>query len=152
MKLKPILLLLTALITSSVAAQEAKNAIGADLIGSDISARFYINENTSIRADLGFVLLDVNQVDFQLSYVAYKSPEAFEVRFGTLRPYFAPGILLSADDITDDLSFGLIFPGGLEYIFEEAPVEVFMDIGPYVFIETNQLLGLSSSFGLRLRL
>lgn len=152
MKLKSFLLITAVLLAGTAFAQEAKNAIGADLIGSDISARFYINENTAVRTDLGFLLLDINQVEFKLSYVAYKSPEAFDVRSGTLRPYLSAGLLLSSNDITDDLSFGFIFPAGLEYVFEEAPLEVFMDIGPYVYIETSQLLGLSSSFGLRLRL
>lgn len=137
--------------TTIANAQENKFTIGADLIESNLSSQLYLSQKQALRADVGFLFLDANAVNLNISFLFYKTKNSLSVRSGRFIPYHGPGILLDfAED--NDPSFGINFPIGFQYTFEDAPVEVFMDLGPYLYVEPIQLFGLRSSFGLRYKL
>ncbi|MEQ8523259.1 hypothetical protein [Gracilimonas sp.] len=152
--IRTFLLILIIGISTSAYAQESKTAVGGYLSG--ISAKFTISESSAIRTDLGLTLIDFTQIDLTAYYQIYKTENSLGVESGTLTPYYAPGIRISYVDaganVDGDVSYGIEFPLGVEYGFEEAPFEVFIDMGPYLTINPNQLFGFTGSIGFRYQL
>jgi hypothetical protein len=152
--IRVLLFLLIAGITTSTYAQESKTAVGGYLSG--LTAKFTINEKSAIRTDLGLTLIDITQINFTANYLIYKTENSLGVESGTLTPYYAPGIRLSYFDpganVDGDVSYGIEFPIGVEYGFEEAPFEIFIDMGPYLDINPSQIFGFTGSIGFRYQL
>ncbi|HBX66654.1 MAG: hypothetical protein CL670_13960 [Balneola sp.] len=152
--IRVLLFLLIAGASTSIHAQQSKKAVGGYLSG--LTAKFTLNEKSAIRTDLGFTLIDVTQINFSANYVIYKSENSLGVESGSLTPYYAPGIRLNYTDlganVDGDVSYGIEFPIGVEYGFEEAPFEVFIDMGPYLDINPSQIFGFTGSIGFRYQL
>lgn len=152
--IQTLLLILMIGVSNSAYAQESKTAVGGYLSG--ISAKFTISESSAIRTDLGLTLIDFTQINFSANYMIYKTENSLGVESGMLTPYYAPGIRISYIDaganVDGDVSYGIEFPIGVEYGFEEAPFEVFIDMGPYLDINPNQLFGFTGSIGFRYQL
>lgn len=151
--MKKTLLLLAFLCTFSgaIQAQESTFSLGADLIGSQISADYDLSERASIRADLDFLLLDANVFIFSPTLIFHKIDNSIELgeSGGSLVPYHGPGLIFGYNGTTEEATLGLHFPWGLEYHIVNAPFEVFLDAGPAIEIEPRQLFYLTSSFGVR---
>lgn len=149
--IRVLLFLSIAAVSTSAHAQENNTAVGAYLSG--LTAKFTISESSAIRTDLGLTLIDITQINFTANYIMFKTENQLSVDSGTLTPYYAPGIRLSYVDsggnVDGDVSYGIEFPIGVEYGFEEAPFEVFIDMGPYLNINPSQIFGFTGSIGFR---
>ena len=139
--------------TSSVLAQDKGSfALGGQLISPvGVSGKYALSEKSSITSVLGFFASDgYKEISFELNFIMYANSDKYNVGSGTLKPYWGGGLTLGANDFgSSDADFGLRVPFGIEYVLEDAPVEIYMDIGPAVGLSPNVDFGLDSSLGFR---
>ena len=139
--------------TSSLFAQDkGKFAVGGQLISPvGVTAKYALSESSSLTGVLGFFASDsYKSLSFEANYIMYFGSENYNVGSGELNPYWGGGITLGFDDVDgNDATFGLRVPFGIEYGIEDAPIEIYMDIGPTVGISPDVDFGFDSSLGFR---
>lgn len=139
------------LTSTQIFAQDGIGLGGELLSPTGISYKVPINESSAITGALGFLIAEFgSNAMITANYIYFLDNENINLESGKLSPYIGAGLWFQIIDDFDNQS-GLQIPFGIEYEIDNAPIEVYMDIGPFVRFNDPVFLTLSSSLGFRYR-
>ncbi len=141
------LLLLPALASASSFRPEDGFGVGF-VVGtpSGFSASLPMNDGTrAVNGLLGYRLGGGSALQLQADYVWIRG-DLFEVDPGKLALYFGPGAYTV---LASDPAAGVRFVVGLDYRFEDMPLQVFLEAGPGINVLPNTSASGSGGLGIR---
>ncbi len=151
MNIKSIILSLFLIAASTSLFAQDGIGLGGEITPAGISYKVPINENSAITGALGFFLTESRSlVNIKANYIYFLDTENIDIESGELSPYIGAGIFFQIINDFDN-QFGMQIPFGIEYEIDNAPIEIYMDIGPFVRFNDPLYLTLSSSLGFRYR-
>ena len=119
-----------------------------------LSVKYWLNETLAIDGALGVSFNHDNDNDgsFYLhSDVLWHNFDLLKVSQGRLPVYFGVGGLLRFRDNNEDNQFGIRVPVGLSYLFDDAPVEIFAEVGPALDLTPAVQGEITGGVGVRFR-
>ena len=128
---KLILVTIVALFSLGVFAQD--KGLGLGLIFGEptgLSAKMWTSERTAIDAALGWSFSDPGWFHIQSNFLIHNY-ELLTVSQGALPVYFGLGAFMA---FSSELGLGMRVPFGLAYQFEGAPVDIFGEIAPGLYL------------------
>lgn len=154
-----ILTLLALLLTNNPAqAQKSENKIGLGLMVGEptgLSFKAWTSETNAIDAGLAWSVGRYDAINLHADYL-WHNFELFgdEIKQGQLPVYYGVGgRIVFADDYPDpgddNAVLGVRIPAGVNYLFEDSPVGLFLEIAPVVNIIPDTDFDLDSSLGVR---
>jgi hypothetical protein len=149
MKLKYFIVLLILFLATSALAME-RNRFGVGVIGGEptgITAKFMIDDNNAIDGGIGWELSGDNDLHIYGDYL-YHFYDLIKVPHGELPLYFGGGLRFVDRDKKDD-KFGLRFPVGVEYLFENVSLGAFFELAPVLNLSPDTDLDLEGGIGIR---
>ena len=149
MKLKYFIIPLIFLLATSAFAIE-RNRFGVGVIAGEptgITAKFMIDDKNAIDGGIGWELSGDNDFHIYGDYL-YHLYDLIKVPHGELPLYFGGGIRFVDRDKKDD-KFGLRFPVGVEYLFENVPLGAFFELAPVLNLSPDTDLDLEGGIGIR---
>lgn len=144
--------LITFALTNVESIAQDKLGLGGELLSPvGLSYKVSINEKSAITGAFGFFLSDgVNNAVLETNYILYKDNENINIGSGELQPYFGGGLAFNFAT-SSDIAVALRVPFGIEYKIDNTPIEVYMDVGPYLVLTDPLSFSLDSSLGFRYR-
>ncbi len=142
---------LPCLVVALGVAQDASGGLGLGVVAgepSGLSAKMWLSDAAALDAAAGWSLGENGWMYLHADYLHHR----YDLRPPELErglPYYI-GIgfrLLLRDE--HDSRLGVRVPLGLDYVFEEAPVDVFLELAPVVNLIPETELGLSGGIGVR---
>ncbi len=139
------------LTTSSSFAQDGVG-VGGELISPvGLSYKVPINESSAVTGALGLFVTDgFNSSRFEINYLSYRDNEDINIASGDLNPYIGAGLSFRFAENLDP-TVSLRVPFGIEYMIDNSPIEVYMDIGPFLTVTDPLSFSFDSSLGFRYR-
>lgn len=114
-----------------------------------LSLKYWTSETMAIDGGLGWSFKD--DTDFHVhSDLLWHNFEWLKVPEGQLPVYFGVGARAKFRDHRDDL-VGIRFPIGLNYLFANAPVSVFVEVAPVLDVAPSTRGGITAGIGARYR-
>jgi hypothetical protein len=153
--------LLTLAVTHPAAAQPTGIGLGAQMATSNtggpapigLSLKSWINERQAVSGATSFLVGD-DEFDSPQSFwilegnYLFHNFQALDVEDGDLGLYVGAGAQFTVNEASDnDLAFRA--PLGINYIFEDAPADVFVEIAPTLQITDPTLLRFDGAIGFR---
>jgi hypothetical protein len=134
-----------------VFAQSGRAGIGF-IVGepTGISGKRFITENTAIDAGAAWSLVKNSNFHIHADYLHHNFSilkREFGITEGELPLYFGIGGRIRFDD--DDSRVGVRLVGGVSYIFDNAPLDVFFEIAPIMDLVPKTELDFNAGAGLR---
>jgi len=113
------------------------------------SLKYWLNDQVAVDGAVGWTFRDDS--DFYLhSDVLWHAFEVFPVSKGALPLYFGVGGLAKFRDNADDI-YGIRFPIGVNYLFENAPVSLFLEVAPVLDVAPSTRGDITAGIGVRYR-
>ena len=147
MKKAVLMLTLTILLCAGAAhAQDKGFGIGI-ILGepTGISAKKWIGSHSAIDAAVAWSFGQGGSFHLHADYLHHNF-NLFDVESGRLPLYFGIGIRFKTDPET---TLGARFPVGICYIFEKAPLDIFLEIGPVLDLIPGMSFEFTGSIGAR---
>lgn len=141
-----IVIIMTILVFNIVQAQE--NGLGVGLIIGEptgISGKIWTGNNTAIDGALAWSFGDNAQLHIHADYIIYKF-DMIQVDEGKLPIYFGIGGRIKLNDST---KLGVRIPVGINYLFEDAPIDMFFEIVPILDLLPSTKLNFNGGVGIR---
>jgi hypothetical protein len=131
---------------SSHAGKFGVGATFGEPIGADV--KYWFNEKMAIDGAMGYSFHDNTELYMQ-SDILWHEFHLFPVSHGQLPLYFGVGGLarFRKDDIPNQV--GIRVPVGVSYMFENAPVDIFMEVGPTLDIAPGIKGEVTGGIGIR---
>lgn len=122
-----VVLVITFVLVVSAAAQTNKFGLGI-IIGepTGVIFKYWTSKTTAFDVAGSWSFVGENSFHMHVDYL-YHSFDLFKVERGKLPVYYGIGARLSLQDRT---RFGIRIPVGLSYMFDKAPFDIFLEIGP----------------------
>ena len=123
---------------------------GAGLIlGEPIGASFkyWLDEQIALDGAVAWSFRHEDNFEFHTDVLFHKF-DWFPVSRGKLPFYFGGGVRLKLEDNDDD-RFGIRGPVGLSYMFDNVPVDVFVEIAPVIDFIPRTRGGITGGIGAR---
>lgn len=113
------------------------------------SLKYWLNDKVAVDGAVGWAFRDDS--DFYLhSDVLWHAFDVFPVSKGALPLYFGVGGLAKFRDNADDI-YGIRFPIGVNYLFENAPVSLFLEVAPVLDVAPSTRGDITAGIGVRYR-
>ncbi|GAB5408626.1 MAG: hypothetical protein BalsKO_09910 [Balneolaceae bacterium] len=140
------------MVTTSQAFAQDGIGLGGELISpTGVSFKVPINESTAITGAWGVFLSDgFTSSTFEVNYLMYRSSNEITIESGNFSPYIGGGLAFVFREKAD-AQIALRIPFGIEYKIDNAPFEIYMDIGPYLVVTDPLSYSFDSSLGFRYR-
>jgi hypothetical protein len=135
--------------TSSTSSNDGKLGAGI-IIGEPTGAslKYWLNDTMAIDGALGWSFHDDS--DFYLhSDVLWHNFDLIPVSRGRMPVYFGVGGLVRFRDNNQDNQVGIRVPVGVSYMFDNAPVDVFVEIGPALDVAPDVQGEITGGVGIR---
>ncbi|MDP2982554.1 MAG: hypothetical protein Q8O92_04400 [Candidatus Latescibacter sp.] len=129
-----------------------KSGFGLGIIAGEptgIDGKYWLSGSTAIDAGAAWSFVDHPHFQVQGDFVFHNFSvlkRTFEVTKGELPLYYGIGARLR---IQHENQFGLRFVGGVSYIFDNAPVDIFLEVAPIMNLIPSTELDLSAAAGIR---
>ena len=145
-KLAVIIILAAVLLPCTLTAKDKNFGLGI-ILGepTGISLKKWFGGTTAIDCAVAWAFGGENSFHLHADYLIHKI-NLFNVESGTLPLYYGIGIRFKAEQKT---RLGIRIPVGLCYIFEEAPIDIFLELGPILDIAPDMRFGFTGSIGAR---
>jgi hypothetical protein len=126
--------------------------LGGELLSPvGLSFKVPINESSAITGAFGFFVTDgFNNSRVEINYLSFINNDNIDIGSGDLNPYIGAGLSFRFAEGLDP-SVSLRVPFGIEYIIDNSPIEVYMDIGPFLTVTDPLSFSFDSSLGFRYR-
>lgn len=139
--------------TLSVQAQDMDGKLGAGLMIGEptgISLKYWQNEQNAIAGGLAWSLGQYDAIHLHADYLWHNYSVFDEVDEGVLPLYYGIGgrIILAENESV----LGVRVPVGMNYIFEEAPVGLFLELAPTVNLAPSTDFDIGGALGIRIHL
>src|SRR5438128_9345828 len=153
--------LLALLGSTSRAAEESMKAVsradealdhrfGAGLILGEpigVSLKYWLSEKTAIDGALAWSFRNEDNFEFHTDFLFHEF-DWVPVSSGKLLFYFGGGLRVKLQDNDDD-RFGIRGPVGVSYLFDEVPVDIFVEVGPVIDFTPRTRGGVTGGIGAR---
>lgn len=144
---------LSATLATSAAAETSTFGLGI-ILGepTGIGAKAFLNSGNALAFGLAWSLEGDNELHVQGDYL-YHNYDLIDVDQGELPLYFGIGGRIKINDGKDrngndrEDNVGIRFPVGLDYIFESAPFDIFMEIVPILDLAPDTDFDLNGAIG-----
>lgn len=122
-----IVLLMVILVAGQVQAQQKKVGLGI-ILGepTGLILKYWSTNTTAFDVAASWSFAGQDSFHIHADYLLH-SFDLFKVEKGKLPVYYGIGARLS---LQDQARFGIRIPVGLSYMFDKAPFDIFMEIGP----------------------
>ena len=143
------LILLTvtaAMLCSSAPAQE--NGFGLGVIAGEptgLSFKKWVERNIALDGAVAWSLGRDDALHLHVDYLAHNFG-LFQVEEGKLPIYYGLGCRIKSGD---DDRFGARIPLGMNYLFENTPLDIFLEIVPVLDLAPNTELNMNGAIGIR---
>ena len=134
-----------------------RSAIGADgrrlgvgaMVGepTGASVKYWLTPNAAIDGGLGISFHDKDSFHLHADYL-YHLFDLIPVESGRLPVYFGGGLRGKVQDNRDDV-FGFRAVAGLDYMFENEPIDVFFEAGPVFDVTPDSEVNYTVALGAR---
>lgn len=126
--------------------------LGGELLSPvGLSYKVPINEAFAVTGAFGFFVTDgFNTSTIEVNVISFRDNDNFNIGSGNLSPYIGAGLAFLFAENTD-AAVAVRVPFGIEYDIENAPIEIYMDIGPYLTVTDPLSFTFDSSLGFRYR-
>ena len=114
-----------------------------------LSAKYWLNDTMAVDGALGWSFHRETDVHIH-SDVLWHRFDVFDVSTGHLPLYFGVGARVKFRDHRDDL-VGIRVPVGVNYLFEDVPVSLFVEVAPVLDLAPSTRGGLTAGVGARFR-
>jgi Protein of unknown function (DUF3996) len=125
--------------------------LGAGIIlGEPIggSLKYWFNDTLAIDGAIGWSSHDNTDL-YVHSDVLWHKFDLFPVSRGRLPLYFGVGGLIRFRDHNEDNQVGVRVPVGLSYMFDNAPMDIFVEIAPAIDVSPNVQGEITGGIGIR---
>jgi hypothetical protein len=147
--------LLLLLASTAAAAQDAGFGLGV-IIGepTGLSGKYWLTRRTAVDFAAAWSFADDGSLHLHGDWLMHRF-DLIPVDEGSLPLYFGIGgrLRFSEDngfgDSGDDVGLGLRIPVGLDYLFEAAPLDAFLEIVPILDLIPDSDVSLNASIGIR---
>ena len=150
LKEKLLLILCVLLIPTIVFADIRDKKIGAGLlIGEPTGFTFksWISETEAVDASIAWSFNSNEKITLQVDLLRHKL-NLISLNRGKVPLYYGLGSRLTVIEGSSS-ALGIRGVGGIEYIFDTVPVELFLEIGPVMQIVPGTVMDISGGFGIR---
>jgi hypothetical protein len=137
-----------ALVLLGVSAAAASGPLGIGIILGEptgLSGELWLGNDRVIDGAAAWSFRDDPALHLHADYLFYHF-DLFDVTTGRLPLYYGVGGRIRFED---DTNVGIRFPVGLEYIFAEAPLDVFVEIAPLLELAPSTDFSLNGAVGIR---
>jgi hypothetical protein len=110
-----------------------------------ISAKKWLNSHSAIDGAVAWSFGQVDSFHLHADYIHHDF-NMFNVEKGKLPLYFGIGIRFKAEP---EATFGVRIPVGICYIFEKAPLDLFLELGPVLDLAPDVRFRFTGSVGAR---
>lgn len=141
--------LLTLTLTSLSHAQQADKDVGVGVIVGEptgLSLKSWTGGNNAFDVGLAWSL-DRDAVHVHADYLWHNFNLFDEIDEGSLPLYYGIGGRVILDD--DDAVVGARVPVGLNYLFEDAPIGLFLEVAPIINLAPDTELDVDGGVGIR---
>ena len=148
-KLLMITICLLAFLVTSAGAVERKK-LGLGVIAGEptgLTGKFMLNSENGIDAGVGWKTSGDNEFHMYGDYL-YHLYDIIDVPKGYLPLYFGAGLRYVNRDNKDD-KFGIRFPLGIEYLFENISLGAFFELVPILNLDPDTDFDLEAGIGIR---
>ncbi len=145
---KGVLILALALVLFSGVARSQDKDFGLGIILGEptgISAKKWLDDKSALDGAVAWSLVTPSSFHLHADYL-YHDFNIFDVKKGKLPLYFGIGFRIR---IGDEDRIGIRVPVGISYIFEQSPLDIFLELGPVLDLTPATKLRLTSSVGIR---
>ena len=120
------------------------------IIGEPIggSLKYWFNNTVAIDGAIGWSSHDNTEL-YVHSDVLWHNFDLIPVSRGRLPVYFGVGGLIRFRDNNEDNQVGIRVPVGLSYMFDNAPVDIFVEIAPAIDVAPNVQGEITGGIGIR---
>jgi hypothetical protein len=113
-----------------------------------VSIKAWLDGRSAIDGAMAWSMSGDNDLHLHGDYLLHFF-DTFAVEKGSLPLYTGVGARLSFDDDFDDEHFGMRIPLGISYLFEDAPLDAFLEVAPTLDLAPDTDLEASGAVGLR---
>lgn len=145
---KGVLVLALAIMLFSGIARSQDKGFGLGIIllePTGISAKKWIDGNSAIDGAIAWSFVSPSSFHLHIDYLYHKF-DIFNVEKGKLPLYFGIGARIR---IGDEDRIGIRIPVGICYIFDQSPLDLFVELGPVLDLTPSTRLRLTGSIGIR---
>jgi len=141
-----IFLLLAAFSSGSLAAQDKGFGLGI-ILGepTGISFKNWVGGRSAIDGGVAWSFSDDDSLHLHLDYLVHNF-NIFKAKKGKLALYYGIGGRVK---IEEESRFGIRIPVGINYIFGDAPLDVFFELAPVLDLAPSTEFGLTGGIGIR---
>jgi hypothetical protein len=134
------------MITSTASAQERKFGLGV-VLGepTGVSAKLWLGQTSAIDGVVAWSFANNPSVTFHADYL-FHFFDVFSLKEGRLPLYVGIGGTIS---IAPEPDFGVRFPVGVTYLFDTAPLDVFLEVAPIFLFFPATTFDFSGGIGIR---
>ena len=112
-----------------------------------VSLKYWLNEEIALDAAAAWSFRNEGNFEFHADVLFHKF-DWIPVSRGKLPFYFGGGVRLKLQDNDDD-RFGIRGPVGVSYLFEDLPVDIFVEVGPVIDFTPKTRGGVTGGIGAR---
>jgi hypothetical protein len=141
-----ITILFSLIIISSINAQS--NGIGVGLIAGEptgISGKYWTGSTTAFDAALAWSFVDENAFQIHADYL-FHNIRLITIQDGKLPFYYGIGARLKT---ANDIKLGVRVPLGLAYLFQNVPIDIFVEVVPILDIIPKTDFQINAALGAR---
>lgn len=145
---KGILLFTLAILLLGGVARSQDKGFGLGIILGEptgISLKKWLDGNSALDSAVAWSLVRPSSFHLHADYLYHKF-NIFNVKKGKLPLYFGIGIRIR---VGGEDRLGIRVPVGICYIFEQAPLDIFLELGPVLDLAPATKLRVTSSIGIR---
>ncbi len=133
---------------SPVSADAQDSGFGLGIILGEptgISLKTWVRSNAAIDGAVAWSFGQNSAIHLHADYL-FHDFNLFDVESGKLPLFFGIGARFKAEP---EAKFGIRFPVGIAYIFEKAPLDIFLELGPVLDLAPGVSFGFTGSLGAR---
>ena len=140
-----IFMLLAAFSSGNVAAQDSGFGLGI-ILGepTGISFKNWIGSSTAIDGGIAWSFSNNNSLHLHMDYLVHNF-NIFKAKKGKLALYYGIGGRI----MTEKSRVGIRIPVGINYIFGDAPLDIFFELAPVLDLVPSTEFGLTGGIGIR---
>ena len=148
MKKRVLILALAILLFSGVVRSQDKGFGLGIILGepTGISAKKWLDSSSALDVAVAWSFVSPSSFHLHADYL-YHNFNLLNVKEGKLPLYFGIGFKVRIREGDDRL--GIRIPVGLCYMFEQSPLDIFLELGPVLDLTPSTVLRLTLSIGIR---
>jgi Protein of unknown function (DUF3996) len=145
-KIKFLIIFITIILTTNISSQSRGIGLGI-IVGepTGISFKYWMSSTTAIDAALAWSFIDEGAFHIHGDYI-FHNMRLISVPEGMLPFYYGIGARIKT---ANDTKFGIRVPLGLAYLFNNAPIDIFLEVVPILDLTPKTDFAINAALGAR---